>query len=198
MRVMGLDDQVGDGELDLVCPQAIGVALRCQAVTAAEIEKDVGALADQHSPGLQERRGEGGAGRVGAVEESHHPVHAAGLAADVDIVGSGFLEGEADELAAALDARPVIKLIAHGVSSPPHPFAARRTLACRAAALVARPTLAPEFARRDGNPWVIKDLTSFERYTRWRAQAMRPRAFQPSDGIARSEPCEKRQCERSR
>ena len=38
---------------------------------------------------------------------------AAALASDVDVVGTGLFEREPDELAATLDGRPIVELVAH-------------------------------------------------------------------------------------
>ena len=58
--VVRLDHEVGDGELDLVGPEPTGLGLRREAVALAEIEEDVGALADDALAVDQERRRKGG------------------------------------------------------------------------------------------------------------------------------------------
>ena len=69
--------------------------------------------------GAQERRGERRARDARAVDELHHRRHAA-LAAParhIDVVGAGFFQREAHELAAPLDRRPVVEFVAH-LSAP--------------------------------------------------------------------------------
>ena len=117
-RVMGvvrLDDQIGDGELDLVGPQLSGFRLRRQPEAFAEIEQDIGRLADDPLAIAQEGRGEGGRGDVRAVPQAHQFAGAA-LARHVDIVGAGLLQRQSDEFAAPLDARPVVQLVGHAGS----------------------------------------------------------------------------------
>ena len=114
--VVRFDHQIGDGELDLVGPQLRGFRLRRQAVTFAEIEQDVGGLPDQPPAVAQEGRGEGRRGDVAAVPQAQQRLGAV-LARHVDIVGTGFLQRQADEFAAPLDAGPVVKLVGHGSSS---------------------------------------------------------------------------------
>ena len=75
--------------------------------------EDVGGLRHDGITDLHERRRERQRTRLLAPEEPHHRRHAALGSRDVDIVGAGFLEQEADELAAALDRRPVVELDAH-------------------------------------------------------------------------------------
>jgi len=84
-------------------------------VARSEIEQDIGGLPDHEFSGFQKRRRK----RRPAVARFHHPHHrghTALAARDVDIVGAGILQREADIFAAALNARPVIEFIAHGES----------------------------------------------------------------------------------
>src|SRR5205814_6814003 len=67
--------------------------------------------------GLEKRRRIGRPRGPFAGHELHHGVGAVAAAArDVDIIGAALLQRQADELAASLDFRPVVKLVAHGGS----------------------------------------------------------------------------------
>jgi hypothetical protein len=48
-------------------------------------------------------------------EGIHHRI--AAVAGDVHVIGAGILQRQADELAAPLDAAPVVKLVGHGSGS---------------------------------------------------------------------------------
>ena len=86
-----------------------------EAETRTEVEQDVCGLGDNQPACLEERRCVRRSLRALVVHEAQHRVHAAFASArHVDIVGAGFLERKPDELAAALDGRPVIELVAHG------------------------------------------------------------------------------------
>ena len=100
-------------------PQPPRLVARRKPEAPAEIEQDVGGLADDELAGLEERRRERRARDARAVDELHHRRHAA-LAAParhVDIVGARLFQREPDELAAPLDRRPVIEFVAHDVGS---------------------------------------------------------------------------------
>ena len=109
--VVRLDHDVGDGELDLVCPEAPDLALRREPVLVAEIEEDVGRLADHLLSVPQVGRREGG-GFTGIDVTGR-----AALAPDIDVGRARLLQRQADEFAAALDRGPIIELVGH--SSPP-------------------------------------------------------------------------------
>src|SRR5262245_26869898 len=82
-----------------------------------EIEQDVGGLADHELAGAQERWRERRAFDALSVDELHHRRHAAfATARHVDIVGAGLLQRQPHELAAPLDRRPVVELVAHRTS----------------------------------------------------------------------------------
>src|SRR5215471_11314797 len=131
-RMMSIVDQhheVGDGELQLMHPQPSGLVARREAEPPAEIKQDVGGLADDELARLEERRRKGRTRAASALDEFHHRGNAA-LAAParhVDVVGARLLQREADELAAALDRRPVIKLVAHGRGPSAHTSKERLT-----------------------------------------------------------------------
>src|SRR5260370_30006941 len=55
--IMDLDHEVGDRELQLVCPQTPGIAARRKPMTHAKEEKDICRLPDDELPALEERRG---------------------------------------------------------------------------------------------------------------------------------------------
>src|SRR5262249_56086455 len=87
-----------------------------RAGAAAEVEEDVGGLADDELAGLEERRRKRRTRVASTFDEFHHRGNAAlaGPARHVDVVGARLLQCEANELAAPLDRRPVIELVAHG------------------------------------------------------------------------------------
>src|SRR6267378_862201 len=117
-RVMGivhLDQPVGDGELQLVQPQPAGLAPGRKAQAGPEVEEDVRGLRDQQLARAQERRRERRPLDRRALEHVLHRLHAARTTRDVDVVGARVLEREADELAAALDGRPVIERVFHRI-----------------------------------------------------------------------------------
>jgi hypothetical protein len=117
MGVVDLDEEVGHGQLQLVGPQPPCRIARGQAQPPTEEEKDVRRLSDDLPAGAQERRRERRAFEVLVVQDPGHRRHAAaaglGLQGHVDVVGRGFLERQADEFAAPLDAGPVVELVAH-------------------------------------------------------------------------------------
>jgi hypothetical protein len=118
MRVMGLDHEVRDRELQLMGPQPHRLVARRKPLACAEVEQDVGGLADHELAALEERRRERRMLDAPAVEQLHHRGHAGStrLARDVDVIGAALFEREAHEFAASLDRGPVVKLIAHHVS----------------------------------------------------------------------------------
>jgi hypothetical protein len=61
MRIVDLDDHVGDRELKLVCPQTAGFVRRRQIMARAKKHEDVRCLADDQIAGLQEGRRKRGA-----------------------------------------------------------------------------------------------------------------------------------------
>ncbi len=71
MRVVGLPDEIGDGELDLVDPKPLCLVSRSEAVAVAEIKQDCGGLADQDISVLQERRRKRWMGDVVSLQKSH-------------------------------------------------------------------------------------------------------------------------------
>src|SRR5262249_50162922 len=77
------------------------------------IEEDVGGLREPQFAGLEERRRERRRCHAAAAHQIHHVVFALAVTRDVDVIGARLLEREPHELAAALDLRPVIELIAH-------------------------------------------------------------------------------------
>src|SRR3977135_2325226 len=79
MRVVGLPDEIGDGELDLVDPKPLRLVFRSEVVAVAEIEQDGGGLADQDISVLQERRRKRRIGDVVSLQKSHEGRLAAAL-----------------------------------------------------------------------------------------------------------------------
>src|SRR5260221_1030974 len=81
----------------------------------SEIEQDVGGLPDHEFPNFKKRRRERRS-PLARLHHLHHGGHTATAARDIGIVGAGLLQREPDIFAAALNARPVIKFVAHGES----------------------------------------------------------------------------------
>src|ERR1700730_11166939 len=78
----------------------------------SQIQQDIGGLPDHEWACLQKGRRE----RRDAALCLHHPHHRrnpAWAACDVDVIGAGLLQREADIFTAALNGRPVIEFIAH-------------------------------------------------------------------------------------
>ena len=113
VAVVDLGHQVGDRELQLQGLQArrlVGgheIELRPQGV------EDVGDLGDHPRAGHQERRRER-ARTVALAVEKRLQGGVAVDARDIDIGGAGVLERQPHELAASLDAGPVVKPVGHG------------------------------------------------------------------------------------
>ena len=102
--VVDLDDEVGDRQLQAVGVEAERLVRRREAELRAEISEDVRHMRDDDLAVAQERGREGRERLV--PHQRHHRVDAASgpsLTRDVDVVGAGLLEGEADEFAAARD-----------------------------------------------------------------------------------------------
>src|SRR5690349_5545271 len=114
MRVVRFIDRVCNRELQLMRPQPTDLVTRRQAVTASDIEKNVGGLRDQYVAILQKRWSEGKVfgGRLGL--QPLHRVNAAAVAGHIDVFGTGLLQGEAYEFAAPLDRRQVVEFICYG------------------------------------------------------------------------------------
>jgi len=101
--IVRFDQPVGDGELQLVRPEPARFALWREAQARPEVEQDIGGLGDDPFPGDQVGQREGRLPlRKGIVP---------GAAQDVRVIGAGVLQRQADEFAAALDFRPVVKAV---------------------------------------------------------------------------------------
>ena len=99
-------------ELKLMRPQPVGLAARNELQARPEILQDQRNLRDHELAGLEKRR------RVRrTLPAVHHPAHGihAGAAPprDIDIARPRLLQRQADKLAAPLNFRPVVKLVAH-------------------------------------------------------------------------------------
>ena len=115
VRIVNLDDQIGDAELELVRPKPCRFVARRQIQARAEIKQDICGLRDDEPAGFEERWRKRRTRAALFVDDLHHRRHAglAFAARDIDIVGAAFLQRQPDELAAPLDRRPVVKLVAH-------------------------------------------------------------------------------------
>ena len=113
---MHFGHQVSDGQLQLQRLHPPRCGLRHQIQRRAEEVQDRGNLRNDLATGLQERRREGlRAFAVALQERLHHRI--AVHPRHVDVVGAGILQRQAHELAAALDAGPVIQRVLHGSAS---------------------------------------------------------------------------------
>src|SRR6202050_302456 len=115
MGVVDIHDEVGNGELQLMRPQLSGLVARREIQPLPEIEQNIRSLRDDELAGFEKRRRVRRPRAALVLEYLHHRRHAAPArpARDIDVIGAGLFEREADEFAAALDAGPVIKLVAH-------------------------------------------------------------------------------------
>jgi len=114
MRVVRFHHQIGNGQFQLMRIQASGFAVRHQRVARTEPEQDFRGLRDDQAPRFQKRRRKRPRTWPLAAQERQDGVVAL-LACDVGVIRAGVFQRQAHEFAAALDAGPVIELIAHGV-----------------------------------------------------------------------------------
>lgn len=113
MRVVHLGDQVGDGHLQLQGLVAARFAVRHQIQLRTEVMQDVGDLRDHQPARLEEGRRERAGAFLLAFEESlHHRVPL--FARDIGVGRAGVFQRQTHELAAPLQAGPVIELVMHG------------------------------------------------------------------------------------
>ena len=112
MGVVSLEHQIRDGELELMHPQHSCLGFRGETVPRAEVEQNAGGLPDHQLAGLQERRRKWRRSRA-RLHHAHHRGHPALTARDIGVGDACLLKREADIFSAALDARPVIELVAH-------------------------------------------------------------------------------------
>jgi len=101
--IVGFDQPIGNGELQLVRPEPARFIPWRQAQARAEVEQDVGGLGDDSFAGDEAGQREG---RLlpwkGVV---------AGAAQDIRVAGAGVFQRQADEFAATLDIRPVVEAV---------------------------------------------------------------------------------------
>ena len=116
VRVVRLGHHVGDGQLQLVRPEPVGLA------DAREPEARARGTAGSRRSGRRRcRRRPGTAARTAAagcpdrpgVAQRRLTAASRRLARHVDIGRAGSLERQADELAAALDRGPIVELVSH-------------------------------------------------------------------------------------
>ena len=121
VNIVGLDQEIGHGELQLVGPHAAGLARRRQFVAGAEEHQDIRGLRDHALAGPQDWRGKGRLTVGVVVQQFEHPRHAAAhifrCAHNIDIVGGGFFQRQANKLAAPLYGRPIVEFVTHGSRS---------------------------------------------------------------------------------
>ncbi len=125
VRLVHLGHQVRDGELDLVGAAPALLVLGDQAEARPEVLEDRRRLRHQHLAVPERGRAERGEPGPGLLQQPLYGGHPAALrvgpTADVLVRDPGVLEGEADELAAPLQAGPVEQLvgIVRGSGHPP-------------------------------------------------------------------------------
>jgi hypothetical protein len=119
VRVVNLDNQIGDGELELVRPKPSFFVAGRQIQARAEIEQDIRRLRDDELAGFEERRRKRRPRAALVVDDFHHRRHAgfAFAARDIDVICAGFFQRQPNKLAASLDGRMVVKLVAHTLGS---------------------------------------------------------------------------------
>src|SRR5271165_860550 len=113
MRIVDLDDEVRNRELQLVSPPPACHALRCELKPRAEKLQNIRGLPDQEPPGLQYWGREGRRVRA-VVQHAHHggnPGTMAGFARDIDIPRGAFFERQSHEFTATLDRGPIVELV---------------------------------------------------------------------------------------
>src|SRR5689334_17211116 len=93
-------------------PEPLRLVLRSETNPWSEPVQDQRGLRDDGLARFQDRRREGRMLLALALHEGDVALTPSSTR-DIDIVGAGLLEGEADEFAASLDGRPVIQLIPH-------------------------------------------------------------------------------------
>ena len=126
MRVMNLNQEIRDRELQLVHPQTATLVPRRESMTSAEKQQDVGRLANDEPTGLQKRRCERRMRDAFAVQKAHQRRDTealAALACNIHVVRASVLEREPHELAATLDLWPVKKPIRHTATPRVAPLA---------------------------------------------------------------------------
>ncbi len=112
VRVVNLGDKVLDRQLEALGEELERLAFRREAELRPKIGEDVGHVRNEEAAVAQEGRREGGERPL--AEQRHHrldPSSGPLLPGDVDIIGPRFLEREANEFAAPLDAGPVEELV---------------------------------------------------------------------------------------
>src|SRR5215468_984974 len=112
VAVVNLNQKIGDRQLQLVCPQAGRILARCQSVAGADEEQDIRGLRDDLLTCFEERRRKGRGLEPGSIEllEQWRYARTAGY---IGVGDAGLLERQANEFPAALNVRPIIKLIGH-------------------------------------------------------------------------------------
>lgn len=117
MSIVDLLDEIREGQLELMSPQSTSFVLRCEVMTRTEKQENIRGLTDQKIAGFQKWRGERRTVNPVAIENSHERRNAGAFffrsSRDIEVFGTGFLKGQADELSAALDGRPVVEFIGH-------------------------------------------------------------------------------------
>src|SRR5689334_1392862 len=115
VRIMDFFDEIGDGELELMEPQATSFVARGKLQSWSEIKKNIGHLSNHNLSGFQEWRCERRVLVTIAVYHCEHPIHAARSAGHIVIARTRILERKPDEFTTPLNLRPIKQLIAHEI-----------------------------------------------------------------------------------
>ncbi len=118
VRVVRLVHRVGNRQLDLMRPQAVGNACAHQLEARAQVQQDGGGLPD-HSLAVHQQRAGKRRPRHGlvlqVVEQGRQALPVGGVTPrDIHIRRAGRFQRQTDKFAATLDAGPVEELVRHG------------------------------------------------------------------------------------
>jgi len=111
---VNFDDKIRQRELQLVGPQPAGLGLRGKPVPRPDELQNVGGLADQKPPALRNgvRTAASERGRPAAASWRHSG-SLTGPAGHIDIGRAALLQRQSHKFAAALNLRPIVKLVDH-------------------------------------------------------------------------------------
>src|SRR6185295_741366 len=120
MSMLNLHHQIGNGELNLMYPEALAFIIRRKAEPRPEVVQDVGSLADYKITMLEKRWRELRMLDIGSLQVRNDriwPQARAAPACDIDVIGTRLLERQPHEFAASLIGVTVVQLVSH--FSPP-------------------------------------------------------------------------------
>jgi hypothetical protein len=115
--VVRFANEIGERELELVCPEPAGRVAWCETKARPEEEQDVGRLTDDLPAGFQKRRRERRPFDVLAFEMLRERRHAAALLlgdeGSIHVISACVFQREPHVFGAALDTGPVVELVDH-------------------------------------------------------------------------------------